>query len=431
MRTRLVAAGAALVLAGGGMLVFPLTSHAEDTGFGSFSLSAEAPGIHVIFDTQQAPAHPAGEGAFPKAYSSLEAGPIGYGLASVAWPGPLAGNLGSLAVVSGAPQQAAVLNDSVKAESHAPGGPPDATYEQPGVSMQSHADPQLVTANASVTKTASGTAFSVGNVDGASKVALAGAKGTAEGTSVVSNFSIGDGVLKIGSIVSVARAATDGNAATGEGHTTVTGVTVAGQPASIDETGLHIGNQNQPDPVAGAANQVGAEALRQAGITVTVSQPQKTVQGATGQLTAGSVVVNWNDGHGEVTTFALGGASASVAATPGFGTADLTGNAPVPVASGDTGSAAETATGGPAPEVSDAGTTPAATSGSGSGSGRGGSQVAVTPAAASSPAGFFHGLAPALIVMAIGASFIVAGTLKRLADDVLTRSSSSCNLEES
>src|SRR5207244_427453 len=182
---RLVAAGAAMLLGGAAMLVFPVTSHADDAAFGSFSLSADAPGIHLIFDTQQAPAHPAGEGAFPKAYSSLEAGPIGFGLASVAWPGPLAGNLGSLIVLSGGPQQAATLNDSVKAETHAPGGPPDATYEQPGVSMQSHADPQLVTANASVSKTNAGTSFSVGNVDGASKVALGGTTGTAEGTSVV------------------------------------------------------------------------------------------------------------------------------------------------------------------------------------------------------------------------------------------------------
>src|SRR5205823_6467141 len=116
---------------------------------------------------------------------------------SVAWPGPLAGNLGSLIALSGGPQQATALNDSVKAESHAPGGPPDAKLAQPGVNMQSHADPQLVTANASVAKTAVGTSFSVGSIDGASKVALAGTQGTAEGTSVVSNFSIAGGVLKI------------------------------------------------------------------------------------------------------------------------------------------------------------------------------------------------------------------------------------------
>jgi hypothetical protein len=440
----------ACLLSGVVLLVVPGPARAE-TGaeLGSFDLLARAPGIDVLFDTQQSPAHPAGQAVFPETTSSLQTGPIGFGFASMGWPGPLAGNLGSLLLIAGGvpvpvplpvppptlpppPPGVTALNDPVRAESHSPGGPPDAHFSQPGIALASHADDRHVSATGSMDKTEVPGVFGVGHVDGASTSDLAAGKGLAASTSTVSGFSVGPaGVLKIDSVVSVARATTDGTVATGEGHTVVSGVTVAGQPAWIDETGLHFGQQGQPNPIAPVANQVGATALQQAGITVSVSQPQVVRKGATAQFVAGSVIVDWVPPHGQgtVTTFALGGASASVAASPAFGTAD---QSLLPAAgSPGTGATVNPAVGGTGGTGGGSGPLPLppptgpATTGTGTGDGSGPQPVAL----AATPAAHFHGVAPGLVVMAIGVALLLAGPMRRLADDVLSQPASSCNLD--
>ncbi|HZQ86342.1 MAG TPA: hypothetical protein VFA83_15950, partial [Acidimicrobiales bacterium] len=57
------------------------------------------------------------EGEAPEASSSMASGPVGHALASVAWPGPIAGNAGTLILIlrPDAPPQAGMLNDPIRA----------------------------------------------------------------------------------------------------------------------------------------------------------------------------------------------------------------------------------------------------------------------------------------------------------------------------
>src|SRR5207302_9385809 len=101
------------------------------------------------------------------------------------------------------------------------------------------------------------------------------ARSTAEAASdsLMQDVSLAGGVVKIDSVSSVAEATTDGTTSGGDAHATVHGMTIGGQPATIDDTGLHIGPQNQP--ANAAANQIAQQALGKSGTSITLSQPDK------------------------------------------------------------------------------------------------------------------------------------------------------------
>src|SRR5205823_13950599 len=116
----------------------------------------------------------------------------------------------------------------------------------------------------------------------------------AESSSLVEDISIGD-VVKIKSVASSASATTDGVKASGTAATTVSGMTIAGQTATIDDQGLHIGAQGQP--ANAIANQIAAQALSKSGMQIVLSAPTKEVNGGAASMTAGSLVVAWNAGQ--------------------------------------------------------------------------------------------------------------------------------------
>src|SRR5207249_99982 len=59
--------------------------------------------------------------------------------------------------------------------------------------------------------------------------------------------SLGGGMVHIDAISSTSTARTDGRGiADHDEHLTISGVTAGGQPAAIDETGVHIGGQETP-----------------------------------------------------------------------------------------------------------------------------------------------------------------------------------------
>ena len=145
------------------------TARAEGD-LGGYDLTAHAPALEVVLDSDAlpVPAHPAFDATIPETMANLESGPLGHGLASLFWPGDLAGHFGSAVqqlgqlctsmipvAVPNLPTQctpvpqaikdnAKALNDPVKAETFFPGGPGDAQYNStppiPGVMMSSHAD---------------------------------------------------------------------------------------------------------------------------------------------------------------------------------------------------------------------------------------------------------------------------------------------------
>jgi hypothetical protein len=148
-------------------------------------------------------------------------------------------------------------NYPVKAEARA-GSTPDASYTGfPGAVMTAHADEANVSAEGSVQKAEQPGQATFGNTRSHTESVLSGKLGRATATSSAQDIDLG-GVVKIKSVTSTATAQTDGVKAAGSGGTVVQGMTIADQPAYVDEHGVHIGEQGQP------ANAVASEVANQA-----------------------------------------------------------------------------------------------------------------------------------------------------------------------
>src|SRR5581483_6725374 len=114
----------------------------------------------------------------------------------------------------------------------------------------------------------------------------------------------------------------------------------AGQAATVDDQGVHIGGQS--NPAQNQINQALAQALAKTGLTIKLVANDKTVSGATGSLTAGSLVIQYEDDKQQLVpgggiqnsfTVALGGATVNVDSSQGAN-ADL-GGTPADVAAAD------------------------------------------------------------------------------------------------
>ena len=377
------------------------------------------------------------DGDIPEASSNLASGPVGSALAAVAWPGPIASNVGTLLLVSSpsAPPQSSMLNDPIKAEAHTGQNPPTVTNSSvPGATMTATAKADSVESDATVQNTAT-QAGTFGPSHAHSNITSDGDVGKAAANSLVQNVDFGAGAVKIDSVTSTAEAHTDGTKADGSAATTVNGMTVGGMPATVDQDGVHFGNQGQP--ANQAANAAAQQALAQSGISMVVSAPTKSVKGGNAVVQAGSLVITWATGAGNPTfVMTLGGAEASVAATTADESAAIA-DLGTSVAGGasDVGSSGDVAS----LNTSPVGVTPG---GLGVASGVAGSGSPVAPNGGSSgPAKetpFSNATAFAAkpttfgwVLLALMAAGLVAFGLRRLTDDLLTeRGATNCPLQQ-
>ncbi|MBV8304552.1 MAG: hypothetical protein JOZ04_10105 [Acidimicrobiia bacterium] len=343
-----------------------------DTSLGGYELSAQAPALEVVLDSNAVPvpAHPVLDATVPEAASSLEGG-LGHGLASLFWPGDLAGHAGSAIKQLGqlctsmlpvsvpnlpskctpVPQalqdNAGALNDPFKAETFFPGGPADDRYTTtppvPGVTMSSHADANRVESTAGFASLGAPGLGTLGSVTSHSVARVGDNTAVSEATSELFNVALAGGLVTIDHVKSSATASTDAQAATGTGTTVVSGLRIGGIPASVDSTGLRIGS------VSAAANQ----ALHALGLQIKLTTPDVATDGAKGSFTSPLLVIGYRDdqntleaaatalgqklttgGLGKVTgslqqlalgpqatmTVSLGGAAVAVDASPAFAT---------------------------------------------------------------------------------------------------------------
>lgn len=163
-------------------------------------------------------------------------------------------------------------------------------------------------------------ALSVTSGSAQATVTALGAEAVSQVTERLQGIKIA-GLVDIAAIESTAQVRTAAGAAgQASGRLTVTGVTVAGQAASLDESGLHLLGQSAALPLDPARQAL--EQLRQAGITVTLLQPQRVANTGYGSYTGAAVAVTLaspQDGSGF--TALLGPAGASAVAVPFQGVA--------------------------------------------------------------------------------------------------------------
>ncbi len=303
MRKRSAAAVLAVAL---GLPVLPLTAARAvgeaGAGFGSVSLTAVARGQEFLFRSD-VPA----QLSIPYAISRLQLGE-GVGLATVAWPGDTAAALGTIAVLLGAPEQARVLNDPAIASANSGAGDADVSNTTvPGTTMRATATKRKATALAAA-EGSSAAAATAGSSSSQSAVEFTGeAMATGTATSTVRDVTFG-GVVHVGSVTSTAMGTTDGKHADAKGSTTVTGLSVAGVPVTVDEDGVSVAGSTIVPP--GSADAV-TDALKQAQITLTLTKPIKTVAGGRVEYSTGALVATTPLG-----TLTLGGAQLVLAATP-------------------------------------------------------------------------------------------------------------------
>jgi hypothetical protein len=330
---------------------------------------------------------------------------------------------------------AALIHYPVRAEART-GSNADASYNQlPGATLTSHADGTRVEGTAAMKGVDLTGAATYGNLSSHSLSTLANGAGQAMATSTVHDVNLAGGAVKIASVVSTAQATSDGAKATTGGGTTVTDMTIGGQRAYFDQTGVHAGSAGQP--VNAAADQILNQALASFGVKTFVGAPQSQVGGATASYTAGSLLFTWvppNNPSQNVFTITLGGARVAVNTTPSFdsgattdtgtGSADTgAGAAAAAPADSGTGGLGSSDLGGTSPLAGAGPTGPAAPAGA-----AGPSQSAGS--VGTSPVAFFGGIGSAWIVLTLAGAALGGLGAKRLADDLLARrTATACPLD--
>jgi hypothetical protein len=353
----LVGAAALSVLASG--VVSALGASAVEqpgSGFLGYSLSAQASGLQVVEDEPLATTHPEAESEVPQSRANMVSGPLGYALSSVAWPGALAADIGSVLILAGAPvppDTARKLNDPVRAETRT-GGPASVENDSvPGAVMRATVTPGKVAADAVVDGGEAGRTGSFGTTTTRSTTVLATSSATTTADSRTKDISLAGGVVTVGSVVSQANATSDGRTATAGGRTVVTGLRIAGVPVTVDDRGITVASSTTPVD-AGVVEQ----AMTRIGMTLLLSAPSSSKSGGAVSYDAGSLIVVWKPpGWGGTITVLLGGSRVSVAANPGGAVSRAAGRgtaAPPATTGGPPGSLAAVpgVVGGPLPAVS-------------------------------------------------------------------------------
>jgi hypothetical protein len=243
----------------------------------AFTLSPRIPALLPV----EAPV----EATVALATATLSSGGQGFGRASTFFPGtPIAGIRPLIEIASGV--RLPIPDYPVVVESRE--FEPAKHNEQPGITMSSDVDPDRALAIADGGGVGVPGVLGIHSSRTVSSSELKGTTVSATSTSTVEGVDLG--ALRIESIVSTARVVTDAVTATCEGGVVVSGVTVDGQPATIDEEGLHVdGEPAVPNPLADV---IPADLLGDTGITARLLGGGDSCAGALGNRTSAGVLVS-------------------------------------------------------------------------------------------------------------------------------------------
>jgi len=231
-----------------------------------------------------------------------------------------------------------------------------------------HADRNVVQANALTAGAGLAGVVTVKSASSFSKQSFAGSALVLDAESVLKGVDIG-GQLHINEIRSVTTGTIDGSkvgAATA--NTTVSGATVAGQPVTIDSTGIHVGNKGDNGLLKKTLNSA-LQKLASQGITVKSLTDTKTAKPRKIAAETGGLLLTWTQTVGGptlpkvggiengdyVVTVSMGGAGINAFAGPGSPVPSFSLPSSPPLSAGS--QAAPTASGGVPPSTGQAQTT--------------------------------------------------------------------------
>jgi len=262
---------------------------AAETGedlFGSYELESRGQGVQTYYEIEGLlpGGSPVLDFGMPEALARFGSGPTGYGLASLAFPGGIIANLGSLVEQGGGGSAEDVPPYPIKEEAFYPAGPTEAGAAQPGGPTQQVRTGELgVEVLASFPSVDANPAITVGSISTAARSAVEDGKAVSRSRVVVSDVVVLGGVLTIESVVTELVAAHDGSAGSTSGGTTASGVRFLGLAASLTEDGLVL---EEAPPVEGPGEPLGGVLTPLVpGLGEALSPLQQALQDALGQAT--------------------------------------------------------------------------------------------------------------------------------------------------
>jgi hypothetical protein len=326
---RVVVLVAAVALVALGPLVF-VSSVGADSSIAGYNAGGLAIGAQFAFNVPGVvplPGENLIEDDVPFARTNVGQGPLVDSIGAPYYPGDIAANLGSLLAEFGAPPSAGGLNDTNLAHTQFPNSPSAPSQASFGVSpstgtpanpsifySSSHATasggdatgvlsdfaldnvgaaPAASSLLPSSSPTAAQSLVDVGNVSATDKVSLSDSSITSTATSQVNGIQIA-GLVDVAGLTSTANATSDGTTGTPTASLHMGQVTVNGESAYIDDTGVHITSTNAPAAIVTPAQlqQTVDSTLSQDGISIRLIDPKLTNQGAQASADAGGLAVS-------------------------------------------------------------------------------------------------------------------------------------------
>jgi hypothetical protein len=320
-RHRLAVLGAATVLVlGGGFLTLALTggTAGADTSLGGFTVNALAEAASATYEQPNFPfpTDPTlevdeGYSTVTNNYPSTETA-----TASVFYPGEIIANAGpqlSL-LVPGVPLPPAPVWP-LEAVTNFPQTPNTASTDEPGVNMDASSTTDGTSASASLgddtpgagaaaggsgASTTSGTGnplasssslIGIGGISSTSSSDAPGTTASGTATATVSGISVLEGFISIGSVTSTATATSDGTTGTVSGSTVLANASIAGMPVTINADGIEASGKSTPLAVPiSTVNSL----LKELGITIAVTNPVDTINGASASRTLDGLLITVN-----------------------------------------------------------------------------------------------------------------------------------------
>lgn len=269
-----------------------IPARAQDGGgLGGMQGSAAASGLHVLYNPKGLlpTAAPVDLGA-PDALATITSGPSTFARAGVADPGDLLANPDAL-LAAGSPdwEPGTIPPWPLRISASSSTGKPRATSEPaPGLSAKVEATDSGSTAEATTPRAEAPAVVTVGSMSSMATTESDGSTVTVHSVSTASDINI-LGIITIDSVITELTATSDGNTTNFEGGTTVSGVTLGDQRATLDADGIHVDPEDGGGPLAGVIAEVTGtanEVLQNAGIHITVAGPVELSDGDEGQLSS-------------------------------------------------------------------------------------------------------------------------------------------------
>lgn len=282
------------------------SSTSEDSGstssLGGYQITATGSGVMWTYEQPNfpVPAVPTVELHLGYSTASYDSGPTGESIASTLWPGQVAANVGSQLSTLLQPYLGSNTPNidlppwPLEASTSYPAGPTTpttASQDSPGVVMEASSTEDSGTATSTFGTSSSSQDdnsyalpsgfISIQSLGSTVQSTVSNGEAVAQGTSAVHGVSIAGGLITIGAITSTATSTSDGNQAQVSGTSTVSDVTVAGQAVTLDSSGLDVAGNS--GPVLGSVLPSAQQVLAQLGISLTLTSPIDTVNGASAQ----------------------------------------------------------------------------------------------------------------------------------------------------